>query len=456
MPARPSYSAGKFAMQLDGIDVGFVVTVAGGEPFGAVVAETPVGVTVGKHLGGVHIAPLVVEISASMGEPLRSWISVMLDGTQTPKDGAIAFLDYALREHSRLEFAEALITEVAFPAADASSKESARMRVTIQPESSRFVAGSGVTHPVPTIAKGHKAWQVSTFWFTVSGLESIGNKVAKVAPMVVRRTVVADATGATRPIAMSTGVLDVSDVVFWLPESEAAPVETWFEDFVVKGNNDSSNERTASLTFLEPSSRDELLRLELDGVGIFRISHERDEANAGVLARVKVEMYCESVKLAVPTVVATPPATPSLSPVSAAVESLASALAAALRAGPGSAIPSAEALTERLLASVETAPAGDSHDRGRAAGKKWAMGHARLDELDATAALAERDDWTALALGEGHTLVAFLAANGDLAADESGPVDLARDRFTTGLVAGAADVYRGVAGRIRERRLPNV
>ena len=69
-------------------------------------------------------------------------------------------------------------------------------------------------------------------------------------------------------------------------------------------------------------------------------------------------------------------------------------------------------------------------------------------------AIAERHGWTALALHEGHSLVAFLAASGELAADETGPIDLKHDEFTTGVVAGAAEVYREVVPRLRESPPP--
>ena len=70
------------------------------------------------------------------------------------------------------------------------------------------------------------------------------------------------------------------------------------------------------------------------------------------------------------------------------------------------------------------------------------------------ATLAERDDWTAIALAEGHSLVAFLSVAGDLPADEIGPIDLRRDEFTSGLATGAAEVYREVALHLGERRPP--
>jgi hypothetical protein len=439
-------------MQLGGVDVGSVVSVEGGEWFGVVVEEMPVGVRIGKHLGSTGIAPIVVEVGASMTEPFHDWMTAMLDGTPTAKDGAILFLDYDGKERSRLEWQRARITEVVFPAADSSSKDPARIRVTIQPESTKLVAGSGAVHPLKSEAKGHKAFLPSNFRFAISGLGAAGTKVSKVAPTVVRWRHADDSVGDVREDMRETnpGVLEVADLVVWLPERDVAPFAAWFEDFVIDGNGDSTKERTASLTFLDPTLKDELMRLEFAGVGIFRISHERQQSGSEAFVRVKAEMYCEAVSLAKPAATTPPPKPRAAS----AVESLASALVAALRAEPVAAPLTADAVTERLLASVEPALTGDERHRGHAAGRAWASEHARLDELEDIAALAARDHWTALALAEGHSMVTFLARNGDFASNAMGPIDLNRDDFTGGLVAGAAELYREIAPRLREHRPP--
>ena len=153
MALQRSYTAGKFAMQLDGADVGFVVSVEGGEPFGEVVEAPPVGVRVDKHIGGVRYAPIVVEVGTSMAAAFREWVDAMLQGRPTAKNGAISFLDYNMKERTRLEWTAGLITEVGFPALDASSKDAAVMRVTIQPERSTFRAGSGATYQQGAKAK---------------------------------------------------------------------------------------------------------------------------------------------------------------------------------------------------------------------------------------------------------------------------------------------------------------
>ncbi len=442
MALKNPYVAGNIAMQLEGSDVGFVLSFEGGEPFCDVVDEAPDGARVGKHLGAIQYAPIVVEFGGSMESTLYSWVSEMLDGKQAAKSGAIIMLDYDDTERSRIEWKSAVITEVAFPQAEGSDKQLARFRITIQPESAYVVAGTGVKYQSKLSTKQSKTVLGANFRFTVSGLEAATKGIIKVASLVVRRT----------------EVLDVADLVCWISGAGAAPIDKWFEDFVIAGNNDPSRERTATLTFLDPSLKNELMSIHFEGVGIYRVSRERQGVKSEAIARVKVEMYCEAVRLAVAK---TPPAPPPIqpappvnAPANAAVESFAAVLVAALRGGAIADAPTAEVITARLLSTLDPAPALDEGDRGRVAGRTWAAEHARLAELEEIAVLAERDTWTALALAEGHSLVAFLAATGVLRADEVGPIDLRRDDFTFGIVTGAAAVHQSVVDMVRQRRPP--
>ena len=63
-------------------------------------------------------------------------------------------------------------------------------------------------------------------------------------------------------------------------------------------NGNSGAERTGSLSFLDPALKNELLRLDLDGLGITRISYDAETTGADTPARVRVRLYCEAIRLA--------------------------------------------------------------------------------------------------------------------------------------------------------------
>ena len=74
---------------------------------------------------------------------------------------------------------------------------------------------------------------------------------------------------------------------------------TWFEDFVVKGNNGDANEKSGALLFLAPDLKAELARITLHNLGIFALRRDRQGAGTDAIQRVTAELYCERMELAV-------------------------------------------------------------------------------------------------------------------------------------------------------------
>ena len=291
MTSGRSTFTGSYVLEIDGADAGVMATATGGEAFGEVVEEPPVGAFVGKHLIGVGYSPIVLEAPVGGGGPLAKWVAAMLTDTQTPKSGAVITLDVGQREHSRLAFRSALITEVEFPGADMSSKEAARMRVTIRPSATELLPGSGTRTLSTPSGKRRKMAFASNFRFSVNGLEDAGRRVIDVSSMLVRRVTV-DEDGRGTVGRRGTGgahVLQVSQIAFAVPAADAGPYGEWFEDFVIKGNSGAGRQRSATLSFLDATLRDELARLDLSGVGIVRLS--RSAGTSDVVTT--VQMYCE-------------------------------------------------------------------------------------------------------------------------------------------------------------------
>ena len=291
MPTPKQYSTGRFALEIDGTPVGFVSSVRGGEAFAQVIATTDPSGVVEKRPGDAEYAPIVLEVDTSLASAFYDRIKNFLGGKQKPISGVIRFLDQALAEQARLEWTEGLITEVAFPAADATSKDPAHLRVTIQPESTRRGKGSGKSGKPGGIASKQKRWLAATFQFSIAGLENETTRVTRVESLVVRRPV----TGA--PGALVVGPLEVPDVVFTVAASERTPFDSWFDDFIVKGKGSPDNERNGSLVFLDQSLQDQLIGVAMQGLGILRVSEDQGAQGSDAIARVSVELYCEAMEL---------------------------------------------------------------------------------------------------------------------------------------------------------------
>jgi len=455
-------------LELEGQSAGFLTTVEGGEPFAPVVNEA-VGESgvVRKHIGPVGFAPIRMSFGAGMSEALYKWMADVLNHNGSAKNGAIVFCDYNFKERWRLIFDNALITEIAFPALDAGSKDDAHFTLTLQPKATRINKAS-IGSSVPGFGgKKQQHFSSANFRLKIAGLEAACVKVNRIDSIIVKQSTTQSESGVT------SEALTIPNVVFTLGEAQAEDFYNWFEDFVIKGNSAQENERTGTLEFLEPSLKTAFFTLTLSNLGILRIQKERIVGEVDVIARVRVELYCEemafnsaeeslgstvtsSASETSPTVstagsVKTPPTEILLGIMSGRIRGE-EALRATLRiAGSpqilnSNEIAESEVIARRLLATVQPVVIGRSapkYDDGASIGERWATEKATLQELDQISALVS-GEWTAIRLENEHSLIVQLREAGVIPPGGEGPIDLERDNFVEGIVAGASRVLRSV------------
>jgi hypothetical protein len=81
------------------------------------------------------------------------------------------------------------------------------------------------------------------------------------------------------------------------PERQGLQAETWeswFNSFVLGGNNADSQEKTGRLTLLAPDLAQELARIDLFNVGVFRLAPEPGrQFDDPRTRRVVAGLYCE-------------------------------------------------------------------------------------------------------------------------------------------------------------------
>ena len=377
------------------------------------------------------------------------WIASTLDRKHTRKDGAISFQDYTGSEKERLAWQNGIISEIGFPALDASSRDSARLAVTVRPELTQHNKGSGLKSQVKTEAKQGK-WLASNFRLTIDGVDC--TSVRRVDGLTVVQRAAPDAIGETH-IDVETSTLQIPDVVVTVAELHASDFLAWHDDFVVKGNNGQDQEKEGKLEFLSANRQDVLFTLSLHGLGIFRIRRVKETAGAAAVATVEAHMYCESMSFSYPKATADAQPTSTPSSASASPSEPAAVLAAALRdilvprLAPGQA-HSADLVAARLRATAENGGSADadgsrSGDRGRKLGGTWAGERGTLEELEQVAG-TRASDWNVLVLDDGHSLLAYLQEAGIVPERHDGPLTLERDSFVDELVEGAADVYEEV------------
>jgi T4-like virus tail tube protein gp19 len=298
MPEARSYTAGRTLLSLDEQEAGFVTSFEGGA-IAADVIEEPAGAEpfIKKHLGQLRYEDIILRLPLSMSSRVLQWIAASWTMANQRKDGSLISCDYKLDATSKLDFFEGLITETTIPACDASSKEPAYLRLKISPEVISFSKASGkVGGALPKSEQ--KTLLPSGFKLTIDDLDC--SKVSKIDPFTVTQTILFDEIGDEREVVKAPSQVVFPNLRVTLSESGAQSWLNWHEDFVVKGNNDDSEERNGRLSFVAPNLKEEFAAVKLFNLGIFRIVPDKSEATKDQIRRVTADLYCERMELEYP------------------------------------------------------------------------------------------------------------------------------------------------------------
>ena len=293
------YVAGKYGVELDGIMAGWIWSVEGGHATSDVVVEKLGADHIQKkHIGNVKYEDISITCGTGMTKGFYQWIKDTLDLKYSRKNGAIIAADYNHKEHSRVTFYNALLTEFGMPALDAASKDAAKMTIKWAPEYTRTV-----NQPAATIAgkfaidaPKQKKWLPANYRLKIDGLDKACARVNKIEALVVKQKVTEHAVGELRDYEKEAAHVEIPNLVITFPESHADEFYKWHEDFVIKGNNGQDAEKGATLEYLTPNLKETLFTLTFGNLGIFKLTPEKVEAGNEQIRRLKAEMYCETIK----------------------------------------------------------------------------------------------------------------------------------------------------------------
>lgn len=281
-----SYSAGGYALDLDGTAVGYVNPAEGGAAVGDVVVSGA-----GKNIGSIKYEEMMVGAGLSMENAFYQWIKDSWAGNSPGKNGALAALTFDKKVQSQRDFKNALLTETTFPAFDASSKDASLLTVKFLPESTSLIQGAGAPYGGKLDATKSKQWLSSNFRLTVDNLDA--TKVNRIEPFSVKHKVAGDTSGADRFAAKTPVGTEFSNLKIVMSADSAQTWYAWHDSFVVKGNQ---NEKGGKLVFLSSNLQTELGFVQFYNMGIIRIAPMAAAAGTDAIARVVADLYVERME----------------------------------------------------------------------------------------------------------------------------------------------------------------
>ncbi|HUZ15121.1 MAG TPA: phage tail protein [Gaiellaceae bacterium] len=276
-----TYTAGHFALQLDGASAGKFVGLDGGNLENTVVSEVPgPDHIVKKHLANVKWSDCTIQVGSGMRKGMYTWIKDAFDhgfDASARRSASVSAIGTRGEEVARRRFQSSTITEVTIPALDVQSTQVAQIAVTFSTQKVSDAKPSGL----PVAAAKQKAWLCSNFRLKIDGVDA--SRVNAIDSFTWKCAILDDG---------SLG-LDVGNISLSCGNASLPGWQKWLAN-LQGGVND---ERDGTLTIVGAGAGD-VLTLSLFNLGLYAL---RPDYPIGGLpnGRFVAEMYVERLALSV-------------------------------------------------------------------------------------------------------------------------------------------------------------
>jgi len=293
MADQRTYTGGRFSLDIDGFNVGFLKKFSGLAMEADVVSNDlgPDNVQK-KHVANIKWTPGKATVGIGMGKGMYDWIKASFDKGYVTKNGTFTSADFNYKAQSQLTFMNALVTGVTVPKLDGSSKDAAYFDVEFDPEQVRWAKGGG-EDVRGKIGPQQKAWLCSNFKVEIGSLPC--SRVATVDSFTWKCSVAADQIGIFREPTKHPAKVTVPDLKLAVSYADhdvwAQAAKKWFVD----GHHLETDEMNGRIVFLDPNMKDELGEIELHNIGFKKFSDDDAEANSEKIKRFNVELYVEKM-----------------------------------------------------------------------------------------------------------------------------------------------------------------
>jgi len=293
--ADRTYTAGKFAFELDGHRCGFLQSFEGGD-MTAELATHKMGPSnyEKKNVTTVKWTPLKLRTGIGMSKGLYQWIQAAFDMGVMYKNGACTIADFNYKAQRRMDITNMLMTKVTMPTLDGASKETGYFDIEAVPEMCRWLKEGG-QDVRGEIGPKQKGWHCANWRFEIGGLPT--KRVAKIEGLAWECKTAMDSIGDSRENTIHPVATTVTD---WTIHISLADLEAWqakAKQWFVDGKCLEGDEMTAAITLMDPSFQKELGRIELMNVGLKEFkAHGKLEAQTENVARFQVKLYTEQMK----------------------------------------------------------------------------------------------------------------------------------------------------------------
>jgi phage tail-like protein len=291
------YSAGKYVLVIDGVSQGPVHSVEGGHATSDVVTEKlGPDTTTKKHIGNVKYDDVTFKCGLDTPSALSDWLKAALNKSAAPKNVTLIGADSNNSEVEEQQFTHALITEIGFPACDASSKDAAYLQVKFSPEVAKQVL-TNKGKPVSVTGGSVKNWIPANFRLTIPGVDC--TKVSKIEAITWKGKASSASAGAPTigGSSVAAGGGSVSNLVVTVATSSAKDFLDWQKNTMLKGAQAAQLQKTGALDFMSSNLQSRVASLALKNLMLFKMTADKTGAPGDTVQRMTIEMTVEAVSM---------------------------------------------------------------------------------------------------------------------------------------------------------------
>lgn len=305
-----NYAMSRFQVKVDGHPItSYVKSVEGG----LIKTESATELVGSYHLPRRHLATRTVEpITMDVGLSGTDWVMGLLEKFINRQDhtrlsGEILHCDVNTALRFRQEFTRALITEIAFPALDAVSKDSAFVKVKLQPESVDYEAfGSAGPKLSPEKETKQKLWNCNAFRINLelNGQDMGCDKATKLEAFTVKLGTKAHQRGVNFLPEYIPTKLEFPKLSMTMPMHYATKMINWYratskptDGSGQKQDTQAGYEATGSIEFLDPTRSKTLYTINLEGVAPENWTVPKTDASSTTTKLCKFDMYVHKMKV---------------------------------------------------------------------------------------------------------------------------------------------------------------
>jgi len=294
-----SHTSGRFALDIDGFNVGFLKKFSGMSMEADIVSNDlgPDNIQK-KHVSNIKWTPGKASLGIGMGKGMYDWIKAAFDKNFLTKTGTLTAADFNYKAQSTMTFTGGLVTSVTVPKLDGSSKDAAYFDIEWEAETVRWAKGGGEDIR-GKIGPKQKAWLCSNFHVEIGKLPT--NRVASVDSFTWKCSVVSDQVGIFREPTKHPAKVTVPEIKLSISSADLDPWAQAAKKWFVDGFHTEDQEMGGAISFLNPmmDQKKPIGQVVLSQVGFKKFSEDDAEANSEKIKRFNVELYVEQMSFAI-------------------------------------------------------------------------------------------------------------------------------------------------------------